>query len=190
MRTGPELDAPEAADCLSAGATLQVLERRSLPDGTQRARVCYQGEEAATLGWVSAVSKEGTINLLSPLDEQAAALAAHYDASQQRIPKLPVRGSRDTGSSNRSPGRDRAGTDSQVFVVRTALKLRTGYALDSAEVGTLDANLQVRVLDRRELADGTRRARVGSHDEEYAPLGWVSLLGKDAKENLVVEWRK
>ena len=43
---------------------------------------------------------------------------------------------------------------------------------------------------RRELADGTRRARVGSNDDEYAPLGWVSLLGKDGKENLVVEWRK
>ena len=96
---------------------------------------------------------------------------------------------RDPGG--RSPKRERAETDSTAFVVRATLKLRARAELDSEETGVAPSGLRVRVLERRELADGTRRARIGAageadpggvlvlDDEEMPPpLGWVSCAGR------------
>ena len=191
MREGAPLDSAGAGD-LPMGATVQVLDRQTVPpDGTQRACVAYAGE-LVPRGWITAIDrKDRTENLLKPNDSAAMALVAHHDATAHRIPRLALGGSgRDGERANRSPGRDRAGTDSQIFVVRQSLKMRASIELDSAECGFLAPNTQVRIVDRRQLPDGTRRARVGANDEEFQPLGWVSLLGKDGKDNLVVEWRK
>jgi hypothetical protein len=189
LRQGAALDTTEAGD-LPAGATVKVVDTTALTDGTKRVCVCTHGERVPR-GWVTAIDrKDGADNLLKPNDPAAMALVAHFEATAHRIPRLALGGSGRDGAGWRSPGRDRAGTDSQVFVVRLPLKMRSAADLESPECGSLAANAQVRILDRRELSDGTRRARIGSNDDEFTPLGWVSLLGKDGKENLVVEWRK
>jgi hypothetical protein len=57
--------------------------------------------------------------------------------------------------------------------------------LDSTEAGDLPLGSTVRVLERTELADGTKRASVAREGEER-PLGWVSTVGKsDGADNLL-----
>lgn len=70
-----------------------------------------------------------------------------------------------------------------VFLAAGKLKMRAKSELDSDEAGTLPVGTRVIVMDRRDLADGTTRARVG-RASDAAPLGWVSMLAKDGRANL------
>ena len=75
------------------------------------------------------------------------------------------------------------------FVARSKLKVRRSAALDSDEAGEVPAGMEVMVLERVELADGTMRAcvaRVGDGNEAGMLLGWVSTIGrKDGAELLM-----
>jgi hypothetical protein len=193
MRIGCELDSDEARSDVPAGCLVRVLERRELSDGTKRVLIVHGTAAHELRGWVTSVGKDGGSTLIERDDPLAMALIA---ASPTRFHEL---------ATVRSPGRDRAGTDSQIFVVRNPLKVRANAEMDSGEVGTLPMGERVWVLDRCELADGTRRAQLGAHDEPLSsprikdqhrearsaqPIGWVTLLGKDGRDNLIVEWRK
>ena len=110
----------------AAGMTVTVLVVQ-LADGTRRARIALEGEESRVAG--SAPSPKGTDNSL-PDEPQAMALVSHFEmttatrACTSGAPRTTPRA---------AAGRDRAGTDSQVFVVRK--DLRCGAArLESEEV--------------------------------------------------------
>ena len=198
MRAGSELDSAEAGELL-AGSIVRVRERRTLADGTQRSQVAPPpgqpgGSPLPALGWVSSL-KEGKETLVDKDDPESDALVA---ASPSKFYDLIYT------SRLPSPRPDRYGTDSQVFVTRSVLRVRADPELESEDLGTIAAGTQVRVLDRKELLDGTRRAAIGEHDEplhsprsmHHTPanrvelIGWVSCAGKGGIENLIVEWRK
>ncbi len=228
LRESYDLDSIECGE-LKMGTLVRILERHTLGDGTRRAHVgaLLDNNPASKapsqpLGWVTSVQKVGGAETLIERDDPVAiALLAHsptrfFDRYRDRPRQTPrprspqevVRPGSPTGGGGglNSPGRDRAGTDSQPFVVRHPLKVRCEVEMDSPEIGTIAAGTQVRVLDRRELPDGTRRAKIGQHEErlnsprrmgtpapsaeEVLVLGWVSCAGKDGRENLIVEWRK
>ena len=69
-------------------------------------------------------------------------------------------------------------------MVRTKLKMREGCDLDSELAGEISETTKVHILERSELSDGTIRARIARFGEA-APLGWVSLIAKDGRANLV-----
>ena len=52
-------------------------------------------------------------------------------------------------------------------------------------MGELPAGTQVRVVERSELADGTRRARLGREGGDGSSLGWVTCVGRDGEDNLL-----
>ena len=199
MREHSEKDSLEAGE-LKPGTKVLVLERDVLPDGTQRACVAdardADGGSPIALGWITTLRQDGSENLV-PMDDPivhsiiasaGAAARATGRISPSRDGGSPGR-ERSPGRGDKSPSRDRAGTDSQVFVVGKLLKVREKPELESSEAGVVEKEALVRVLDRRELADGTRRAKIAMHNAEMTPIGWVSLEGKDGKENLIVEWR-
>jgi len=71
----------------------------------------------------------------------------------------------------------------EVLVATGKLKMRSGRELDSDEAGSLAPKTRVIVIERSELEDGTRRARV-AREADGVPLGWVSSVAKDGRENL------
>ena len=107
-----------------------------------------------------------------------------------RVPGLTDKGMRTTAFTE------------HIDLFPTLAEMAAGVKLPPCPTG----RSQVRVLDRRELPDGTRRAKIGQHEErlnsprrmgtpapsaeEVLVLGWVSCAGKDGRENLIVEWRK
>ena len=73
----------------------------------------------------------------------------------------------------------------EIFSARNKLKIRAGCELDSREAGDLPAGTRVRCVQSGLAADGTtKRAQIAKMGEA-APLGWVSLVGKDGLENLL-----
>ena len=73
------------------------------------------------------------------------------------------------------------------YVVRTKLKLRSGVALDSNEVGILRQSTYVCVQELATTNDGLIRAKVAvcSASGQMVPMGWVTSVGKDGRSNLV-----
>ena len=70
------------------------------------------------------------------------------------------------------------------YVVRCKLKMRKSSELDSDEAGELPTSSIVSILEQKELEDGTQRAQIGWCGST-APLGWVSCLSKDGRNNLI-----
>jgi hypothetical protein len=139
----------------------------------------------APLGWVSCIAKDGSDNLLPLTDPAAAAFAAAAAASGGGSGRGGGLSTRTPG--RQSPGREGKGPDSTVYVVRKDLKMRDAVELNSVEAGTAAGGTEVRILDRKTLPDGTRRACIGSNEADPAPLGWVSMQGKDGSENLLAQ---
>ena len=73
--------------------------------------------------------------------------------------------------------------DGEISVTTGKLKMRAGCDLNSDEAGYLAYSSRVVLLERTELPDGTKRARIG-RESDGALLGWVSLFAKDGSENL------
>jgi len=71
-----------------------------------------------------------------------------------------------------------------VYVSRAKLKIRAECALDSNDLGDLPMGSQVKIGERAELADGTKRCAIIKDGEEKA-AGWVSIVGKDGEDNLL-----
>lgn len=83
VRTGHMLDTEDVGDLL-AGSTVRVLDECDLPDGTHRAHVSVDGEKVAR-GWVSAISKDGSENLLQPEDALAMQLVAQLEEAANQV---------------------------------------------------------------------------------------------------------
>ena len=81
----------------------------------------------------------------------------------------------------------RAYVGTELFIVRTKLKLRESRYLDSKEVGHVQDSTFVCVLDRANLPDGTSRAHIAmvNINGKSTPLGWASCYGKDQRANLL-----
>lgn len=83
---------------------------------------------------------------------------------------------------------DRGGEDDGVRFTRAKLKVRTGCELESSVAcDDVPAGAAISILDRTELPDGTKRAlvslvRLGGWNP---PIGWVSEVSKDGRENLL-----
>jgi len=73
----------------------------------------------------------------------------------------------------------------EVLMVRTKLKVRASFELDSEHTNDLAAGVKVHVLQRQALPDGQVRTQIALKGQPE-PHGWVSWLGKDGRENLVV----
>ena len=166
---------------------VRILERAELADGTLRAHVALDdgvGSDASRLtpaGWVSCIAKDGRHNLAPSESAEGLAALEAADPSQSAKPKL---GSR-RASAQAEPDAARR------FVTRAKLKLRAQMELGSNELGEVAASTRVVVLERAMLADGTQRAqiaRAATNDDDGELLGWVSAVGKDARENLVADW--
>ena len=71
-----------------------------------------------------------------------------------------------------------------VYVNKARLKLRYMDALESGEIGWLPPGSRVRVLERRILLDGTRRAILGALEDGKPPLGWVSTVARDGSDSI------
>ena len=65
MRSGAELDSSEIG-CLNIGELVRIVNRATLPDGTQRAQVAKPGN-AEPLGWVSQIGSNGDEDTFSVL---------------------------------------------------------------------------------------------------------------------------
>ena len=75
---------------------------------------------------------------------------------------------------------------SGMYTARTKLKMRATHEMSSPAVGELPAGSKVRVLQHKELADGTRRARIALESQSgQLRRGWISWLNKDGTENLI-----
>jgi len=173
---GCELDSKETGD-LPPGTRVRLLSSTILPDGTQRAHL-GDFTSLTPLGWVSRTSKsDGKDNLLCA-DNPAFAAAVEAAATAPTPSRLKP------SSSAASVPRP----ESNLFVARNKLKLRTGSALDSPEAGELAMGTRVLLMEKAELPCKTRRARV--EDTASEPLGWISLVGRDGQNNLVAEWRR
>ena len=64
-----------------------------------------------------------------------------------------------------------------LFFVRSDHRLRAGVELDSRFVGKLSAGARVSVLERRVLADGTARARLGKPPARASQAGMLPRHG-------------
>ena len=95
-------------------------------------------------------------------------------------PSPPVKMSPRASAPAASPRRSTAG---DVFASVGKLKMRAACELDSDEAGSLAPGTRVVILERSELSDGTKRARVGK-ESNGVPLGWVSCVAKDGRDNL------
>ena len=76
----------------------------------------------------------------------------------------------------------------EMYVVRSKLKLREGCKLETAEAGILPASTFVSVLEVSCTPDGLLRARVSACSatgEMLGKDGWVSYVGKDGRSNLI-----
>ena len=84
------------------------------------------------------------------------------------------------------------------LTTRVRLKVRQGFEMSSDLLGELPVNTFVRIVETRTLSDGARRARVAVVSDEGAKRadknaggteldGWVSCVGKDGHETMLVE---
>ena len=65
MRAAAEMESKVIAELL-AGTVMTVLEQRTLPNGTKRARVALKSDIGQVRrGWVSLIGKDGAETLLS-----------------------------------------------------------------------------------------------------------------------------
>ena len=77
-----------------------------------------------------------------------------------------------------------------MVIARSRLKLRASIAIEGAvDAGHVEAGTRLHVLERASAPDGTRRARVAFEvpsglGPPQAPLGWLSVAGKDGRANL------
>jgi hypothetical protein len=71
-----------------------------------------------------------------------------------------------------------------VYIARRQLKMRLRAELESDEVGFMPADSRLKVIDRRQLADGSRRARISLESDELIPKGWISVIAKDGSDSI------
>jgi len=155
-----------------------VVETRTLPDGTQRARIAAEGAGGQVLGWVSKYGKT---------DHKETLVGANHPDAKSAIQSVEA-------ARRRARAKELVMTresTTNLFIVRSKLKVRKGAALESSEAGEVVAGMKVYVGERTTLADGTRRALITLADDQHsAPLGWVSCTSKDGRDTLIAEFRR
>jgi len=140
----------------------------------------------------SAILSSGAVEPLQALVSGPASWLRAQCHEMLTLLRVPVPNADGTFTEHSSSGSAAAATAPStelvprpgLFVARNKLKLRSAAELDSVDSGYLPAGTQVTIVDRRELADGTKRASV-ARDGESRPLGWVSSIGKDGDDNLL-----
>jgi Ca2+-binding EF-hand superfamily protein len=70
-----------------------------------------------------------------------------------------------------------ASKDDDVYVLRCKRSVRTTSEADSSKLGELQVGALLRIVERAELPDGTKRVRIARYNRPK-PLGWITNLGR------------